>query len=289
MRVVLVVNPAAGGTVERTEELEAGLAVVGPVAVVAPASADSFAAELRRAAAGAGVIAVAGGDGTLNMAVNALADRLGEVAFALVPTGTGNDLARTLEVPRDPAEAARVVAAGRERLLDLGVARGPGVERFFVNACMGGFPVQVDEAIDEDTKRRFGAAAFWIGGARAVTDLRRSRVEVNGLEVRDCLAVGVGNGRTCGGGIEVWPDAEPDDGVLELCALPASNLAAAARLAVGVRSGNHRQIEDVVSLSGSEFEISSDPPIEINVDGELIGLRTPAQFAIAGKIRLMTS
>lgn len=244
--------------------------------------------DLAAAAVGADVVVIAGGDGSLNHAVNDLSARLDDVTFGLVPVGTGNDFARTAGIPDDPAEAARVVACGSARSFDVGRASGGGVTRLFVNACMGGFPVQVDEAIDEDTKEKLGPLAFWVGGAKAAAGIRRSTVTIDGIELPECVAAGVGNGRTCGGGIPVWPGADPSDGILDACALAAPNVAAALKLLLKVRSGGHEALDEVATTRGPRITIESDPPIELNVDGELPGLTTPATFEIAGQFALIT-
>jgi len=231
-------------------------------------------------------VVVAGGDGTMNRVVNALEARLDNVVFGLVPMGTGNDLARTLELPLEPVDAAKRVALGGVRAIDYGRATGGGVSRLFANACIGGFPVAVNEAIDEDSKRQLGPTAFWLGGAKAAAELERSTVRINGIEVADCVAAGVGNGKTAGGGIELWPSAAPDDGALNGCALPARNHAAALKLAALVKGGGHERLEGVVTEVGPTIHIDSDPPIEINVDGELVGLTTPATFEVAGRLRV---
>jgi diacylglycerol kinase (ATP) len=206
--------------------------------------------------------------------------------LALVPMGTGNDLARTLSLPLEPVDAARAIVAGAAGEIDLCHASGAGAERLFVNACMGGFPVEVNSAIDEDLKSRLGPLAFWFGGARAAAALTRTTVTMNGVGVDDCVAVGVGNGRTCGGGLAVWPRAAPDDGLLDGCALPATNHAAALRLAAKVRSGTHEELDEVRVERASSVHISSDPAVELNVDGELVGLRTPATFEVVGRVRI---
>lgn len=244
--------------------------------------------DLVDAARDADVVVVAGGDGSLNHAVNDLAERLDELVFGLVPTGTGNDFARTAGIPDDPAEAVRAVTAGTERTFDVCRASGGGVTRLFVNACMGGFPVQVNEAIDASTKDRLGPLAFWVGGAKAATDLRKSTVTIDGIELPDCVAAGVGNGRTCGGGIPVWPGADPSDGQLDACGLAVSSAAAAVRLLVKVRSGEHEALDEVRTSRGSRIELDADPPIELNVDGELVGLTTPATFEVCGTFRMFT-
>jgi diacylglycerol kinase (ATP) len=287
MRVLLVSNPSSGSSKrEIIDEIATILGRLGDVRRVEP-SLDSFDETLRAAARDSSLVVTAGGDGTINRTVNALADRLQDVRFALVPMGTGNDLARTLDIPMEPSDAAEAIVEGAERSIDVSAASSAGAERLFVNACMGGFPVEVDEAIDPDLKKRLGPVAFVIGGVKAASELERSHVKLNDLDVVDCLAVGVGNGRTCGGGIEVWPQADPGDGALDGCALPAANAAAAARLAAKVKLGSHADIEDVEFERATRIVIDADPPVEFNVDGELIGLKTPATFETIAKIRMV--
>jgi diacylglycerol kinase (ATP) len=253
---------------------------------VAPKTLETFASEVSEAARQAALVVVAGGDGTFNLAVNALSNRLDDLVLGLVPMGTGNDLARTLRIPRDPRVAARAVVEGAERAVDLCRARGGDVDRLFVNACMGGFPVEVNEAIDSDLKSKLGPFAFWVGGVRALKDITRYTVEMNDLRLEDVVAVGVGNGRTCGGGVEVWPGADPTDGRLEGCALSAAGVAQALELAAKVKGGRHTDRAGVETCSAARIEISGEPEIEFNLDGELVGLETPATFEVANKFTM---
>jgi diacylglycerol kinase (ATP) len=288
-RWALVFNPSSGSSGDEVDEVvRSTLAEQVDVHVVRSADADSFDDGVRAAARAVEVVVAAGGDGTLNWVLNALGDSLSEVTLGLVPMGTGNDFARTLGLPEDPREAARTLLGAEERTLDVARATGAGADRLFINACMGGFPVQANEAIDEDVKKRFGALAFWLGGAKALTELTRAKVTVNGRAIEDCVAVGVGNGRTCGGGLEVWPSARPDDGALDGCVLAASGIPQALMLAAKVKSATHEELDGVVTLRDATIEIDADPAIEFNVDGELPGLRSPATFRIAGRVRFLT-
>jgi diacylglycerol kinase (ATP) len=286
-RVLLVFNPTSGGADEDVQEAVHGaLASMGEVSVSAPEE-GSFADDLRSAAEGVDVLVVGGGDGTLNHTVNALEDRFPALVLGLVPMGTGNDFARTLGSPEEPLEAAKALLSATPRGFDLGRASGGGVERLFLNACMGGFPVQVDEAIDEKVKKRLGPVAFWIGGAKALGDLTPSTVTINGRELEGCVAAGVGNGRTCGGGVKVWPSALPDDGALDACALAVLNPAQGALLAARVRSGSHEGLDGVLTSRAATIEIECDPAFEFNVDGELVDLTSPARFELAGRVRFL--
>lgn len=287
MRVLIITHPTSGGSdAELIARIEAELARLGDTTVLAPESLDDFDDEVHQAARGAELVVVAGGDGTFNRTVNALHDGLEQLTFGLVPMGTGNDLARTLNLSREPLEAAAAIAAYRERAIDVGRASGPTVHKLFVNACMGGFPVDVDEAVDPDLKKRIGALAYWVGGAKAAVDFEPSTVTMDGIQVSHCVAVGVGNGRTCGGGIEVWPRADPDDGKLNGCALPAANYVAALRLGTRVRVASHEDLPEVRTCEGERIEIAAKPGIEFNVDGELVDLRSPAVFELVGRLKM---
>lgn len=283
MSTLIVVNPSAGGAAdvpldEMRSRVEAD--------VLSPRSPASFRAEVTAAARGADRIVVVGGDGTLNAAVNAFDYRFDSIRWGLVPAGTGNDLARTLDLPTDTIDALEVALGDRVREIDVGIARGPGVDRLFVNACMGGFPVDVDEAATDEMKAKFGPFAFWVAGARAATKMDRTTVTMDGRTVTDCVAVGVGNGRTCGGGIEVWPDADPSDGSLDACAFALPGPAAAAKLIPRLLRGTHEGIDEVATTRARRVTIESDPPIELNVDGELVGLKTPVTFEICGRLTI---
>jgi diacylglycerol kinase (ATP) len=287
-RPVLVISNSASGASDpdALAVIERELAGRGPVLSLSPDSVETFDREVAAAAGECDVVVVAGGDGTFNRALNALRDRLSDVSLGLVPMGTGNDFARTLELPRDARAAARLLVQEAEREVDVWRARSSGVDRLFVNACMGGFPVEVNEVIDESLKRRFGPLAFWVGGAKAASNLTRYDITIGGRSVPDCVAAGVGNGRTCGGGITMWPEADPGDGVLDACALHADSVADALKLVATVKSGGHVGLDEVTTLRGARIEVTSEPPIAFNIDGELVGLESPVVFERAGTVRV---
>jgi diacylglycerol kinase (ATP) len=286
--VLLVRNPASGGAkADAYQEIEEVLGDLGDVSVCEPPSAEEFAADVRSAAEAADLVVVAGGDGTLNGTVNAMGSRLQSLTFAVIPLGTGNDFARTMGFAGDPLDAARGLGSGEERHVDVCKASGAGVERLFINACIGGFPVEVDRELDEGVKKKLGPLAFVVGGIKALPGLERSSIALNGEDVADCIAVGVGNGRTCGGGVEVWPSARPDDGSLDGVALCASNVAQAVAMGAKVKGGRHEGADGVVMTRAEKVTVSAEPAIEFNVDGELLGLKTPATFEVVDRLRLL--
>ena len=287
-RVVVVSNSSSGGSDEELlDRIGERLSVLGEIERVEPQSVESFGDEVRAAlASDQDLIVAAGGDGTMNCLLNGFEGDLAGRTFGLVPMGTGNDLARTLAIDPDPVAAADQIVAGTEVDLDVGRATGGEVTQLFINACMGGFPVKVNKAIDGDVKERFGPLAFWVGGLRAAADLTRWQVKVGDDAYDDVVAIGVGNGKTAGGGITVWPDAVPDDGALDLCILPAEGVGSALRIAASVKRGAHREIEGVVFKRAARFEISAYPELEFNCDGELIELTAPVTFELVDRLRM---
>jgi diacylglycerol kinase (ATP) len=287
VNILVLTNKASGSADDQAlVDIEKGLAPLGDVEHFSPSSKESLDEETRAAVKGKDLVVIAAGDGTVNCVLNALGDSLDPHTFAVIPMGTGNDFARTLGMPDDPGEAASAIANGRETEVDYGKASGGGVTRLFLNACMGGFPTAVDEAVEGKIKKLFGPLAFWVGGVKAATDFSTSLVNVGGTRIDACVAVGVGNGRTAGGGIQVWPDADPGDGELDVCAISAPSITKALAIAAKTRSGEHVNRPEVFMNRTHSVRIEADPEVEFNVDGELVGLKTPAEFLVAGGIKL---
>jgi diacylglycerol kinase (ATP) len=286
-RVLLILNRASGSAGDVDEaSLIAALGGDSRVTAISPEAGD-LDHEVSEAADGADLIVVAGGDGTLHAVVHALGDLVHHVGLGVIPMGTGNDFATTVGMPDDPLDAAHALSSGRDRAIDVALAEGDdGVRRRFLNASIGGFPVAVDDAVSDRLKRSVGAAAYTIAGAKVATDLPRFTVTIGDRVVEDCVAAGVGNGRTVGGGIPMWPDADPSDGLLDGCAVPASGVVDAMRLGARVRGGRHDELADVVTLQAPEIRVESEPEMEMNVDGELVGIYTPVTFRIDGTVTM---
>jgi YegS/Rv2252/BmrU family lipid kinase len=240
-------------------------------------------------ASGARTVVVGGGDGTLSAAAGLLAGT--GAALGVLPLGTANDLARTLHVPDDLEGAARVIARGRTRTVDVGYAG----ERAFLNAASVGFSGAVTRRLNGGLKRVVGPLAYPVAGASAAGEGRpfRARVEIDGaVREQEALQIVIGNGRYHGGGRLVAPRAAIDDRRLDVYVVaaapgpragPRPRLRDLARLAAyGLRlvRGRHLEHPAVFHARGVRAEIRTDPPLEIDADGELVG-HTPARFRIA--------
>ncbi|MFI7439715.1 diacylglycerol/lipid kinase family protein [Nonomuraea indica] len=234
---------------------------------------------------------VLGGDGSLHCLVAALAGRgeLGSRTVGLVPLGTGNDLARALGVPLDPVEAARVAATGEPRSLDLLRDEDGGI---VVNAAHAGVGVEAARTAQplKPFLRRFAyAAGSVIAGVR--TRGVPLRVEVDGAVVADgrrrVLMVGVGNGRTIGGGTPITPDASPADRLADVVVSFATGPLRRLLYGVQLRLGRHTARADVVTVRGSRVRVSG-PPVWVNTDGELSGPYASRTWTVAPHAWRMT-
>ncbi|CAN5676004.1 lipid kinase [soil metagenome] len=287
-RVALITNASSG---KADDSLRAtiveSLGALGSIAVVTPSSLESFPSEVRAGTKDVDVVIVAGGDGSVNQTVNALGERLDDHVFGVVPMGTGNDLARTLGLDTDPQAAARALTGYVERSLDVGRASGAGAERLFLNACVGGFSVEVDEETSPELKKRVGPLAYWLAGAKVAARMPRTTVRMNDLELPSCVAVGIGNGRTAGGGIELWPDADPSDGLLDACGISVGGVRDAAKVMLKLPTGEIDEIEMTGCRRDCKIDVRADDAVEFNVDGELLGLTTPATFEVTGRLRIL--
>lgn len=272
-RLLVVTNAAAGSTDD--DRVAAAISVLEAAADVRVEQCAEP-GDLDRVLDGrqGRTVVLVGGDGSVHTAVAALRRR-GELSpdqpLGLVPLGTGNDLARTLGIPLEPADAALAVLDGSPHPLDLLVDDQDGVVVNVVHLGVGA------EAAERATglKDRLGKAAYPVGSVLAAAgptgwDLR---VEVDGSVVEvdgQALMVAVANGRTIGGGAEVAPDAAPDDGLLDVVVATSTGPLARLGFGVALREGEHVDRDDVTTRRGRTVTVSG-APFPLNADGELDG------------------
>ncbi len=305
-RVLVVANPRSrgGATAKRLPEIERSLRRHGLpyelVCTVRRGHASEIAASDR--ARGCDVIAVVGGDGTLNEVAQAFVDERGEPRagpdLALIPSGSGGDFRRTLDLSGDVDEAIAHVRFGRRRPCDLGVLHahdhgGRPIVRAFVNVASFGVGGQVDQIVDDAPKWIGGRAVFFLGTLRALATFTnpevRIRIDGAGFYEGKIFEVAIANGRYFGGGMKIAPHADPADGRFEVIAIGDLSRAQVLALSPKVYAGAHLGAQGVSVGSGRVVEAEAVHPwqsVLLDVDGEAPGRLPMRAVVLPGAITL---
>jgi YegS/Rv2252/BmrU family lipid kinase len=257
----------------------------------------------REARAGRRFVIACGGDGTVNEVANGIlragagAEPGGGAELGVLPSGTGGDFRRTLEVPARAADAARALREGETRVMDAGRvsfvnAGGEGESRFFVNVAsfgMGGDVVnrvKTRSGLPAGAARLLGGkASFAAAALQAALTFEKPTVRVSldgSAESRLTVAnFCVANARYFGGGMRIAPNAKVDDGRFDVVAV--GDVSALKVLANSYRLylGTHLGMQEVRHALARRVraESASDEVVKLEIDGELAG-RLPAEFEI---------
>lgn len=222
---------------------------------------------------------VAGGDGTVNAALQGLlrGDDGPKAPIGVIPFGTGNDFSKALGLGEEPEAAL-------DRLLDLRVIDvdvGLMNERPFINTSAGGFIADVSEIVTPALKDVAGKLAYLIGGARVLMSSEPIRMRLHlppdaSLDTPDADAVAdmqmfiVCNAPFIGGGYAVRPAAMIDDGLLDGLVVPRRSLLEFAAVLQRLAAAGGPANGDVQAFRASAFDLEFDRPIHVNVDGEVL-------------------
>jgi diacylglycerol kinase (ATP) len=213
---------------------------------------------------GADLVFVWGGDGMVQRCIDAAVGA--KVTIAILPAGTANLLATNLEIPKDLAQAVAIGLHGARRSLDVGVLNG---ERFAVMAGAG-FDARIMSGVDGAAKQRFGRLAYLASGARAMRGGRRQmKIKVDGVTWFNGKASCVlfGNVGTVTGGLCVFPDARPDDGLLEIGVVTAHRWSEWLRVLSRIASHAPEKSPMVTMTHGRKFTVRLDRPLMFELDG----------------------
>lgn len=275
MRAKLILNPVAGNDTAHGDlplinaRLRARTGSLDIVLTTGPGDAEGLA---RQAAAdGYDHLFVAGGDGTVNEALNgvaSVADGLSQVTFGILPRGTGNDFASAIGIPAAADEAVAALLRSTARLVDVGRMN----DRYFVNVSSGGFLAAASMATSERLKTLTGRLAYLIGGAQALLDYEpvRTRVALDDDALEASLyAFAVCNAPLVGGGRLIAPDAVIDDGLFDVCLIHAMPTVDFVGLLASVTAGEHVHDERVDYIRTGRVTLDFDRPVPLNTDGQV--------------------
>ncbi len=206
-----------------------------------------------------------GGDGTLHEVAAAMLEIQANASLALLPLGSANDFAKAAGIPLDPVEALGLLEQPAQ-VIDIGEMNGHP----FVNMATGGFGSKVTASTSEELKRVLGGGAYLLTGLTRFAEIHSAKGRFSGPGFDwegEFLALGIGNGRQAGGGQLLCPQATIDDGLLDVCIVPAP--ADAVGTLGTLLSGGLLGV-DAVSVSARVpwLEVEAPTAININLDGE---------------------
>lgn len=273
-RACVILNPEAGrGRGRRQRRALAGaLAAAGVEHTIRETGAPGDERRLAAAAAREGwpVVLVAGGDGTVHGAVNGLLGTDRPTALGVVPLGTGNDYARLTRIPAGGVGAAvRALTRATRRRLDVGRAD----TEYFANSLGLGF----GPAVLRQMQRLRGLRGFPLYLAAVVRAFGRFRPITVGIEAQEfqdtlpVMLVEVAVGTSAGGGFRLTPDADPADGVLDVCVIREVGWSQFLRYVPRVMRGTHGALPPVTLFRtrGLSCTLAAGAALEVHMDGEL--------------------
>lgn len=289
-RWTVMVNQNAGSTSVEKAAVAQALDLAGVDAVVeAPATVDEAKDAIRSAVEG-GVthLAVVGGDGSVNLAVNVILNMDAEPpVLGVLPSGTGCDLLRTFGIPQDLPGAAKHLATDDVYPIDVGVLEGSWGTRYFVNVAQVGVGAAA-AATAAKLPRRLGAARYSLAFAARLPRFPRARVSVT-TERRahesEALAVVMANAQFFAGGWNIAPKATLVDGVLDMQMIDCTKISA-PNLVPKIVRGTHLTDPAVRRFSAARYQIQTDIPWPVEADGDVLGNTPVSGHVVSAALRL---
>jgi diacylglycerol kinase (ATP) len=226
-------------------------------------------------------IILGGGDGSVSSTVDFLAHH--DITLGVLPLGTANDFARTLEIPSDLEAACETIAHGKVVDIDLGLAG----DNFYVNVASVGLGVEATRSLSPRLKKSIGPLAYPVAAIRTffkhepfAARLFFPDEDHEPVDYGRLLQVAVGNGRFYGGGMVIAPGAGIDDRSLDIYAIRLGRRRDLVGVARYLKSGDFVRNESVDHFRTRRVLLETEPELPVNVDGELVA-QTPEEFSVA--------
>lgn len=278
-KIGIVINPKSGGgrALEAWNELKVSFPDVIPYFTEKPAGGTESAQ--RAIDDGCSKVGAMGGDGTINEVANALIDT--ETPLVVIPAGTGNDYARTLQIPTDLRQALRLAYEGIEIRVDTGQVAG---KRHFVNIAGVGFDAEVMTRFNQPgmvqkflpTKARY---YFSILRTFAAYKGVMCNVTIDGAstKIENLLLLAVGCAQFYGAGMHILPNADLQDNLFDIVWGNNVKLAELSKLMDTIYTGNHLTHSKIKQAKGSEVVVECQPCSRFHLDGDVTG-ESPVTF-----------
>jgi diacylglycerol kinase (ATP) len=284
-KATLISNPKTGRYVSKRktiQQLASQLNALGVDVELKLTEGPGDAADIAAHAArnGSTDVIVAGGDGTINEAIQGMVGT--RARLGILPRGTANVLARELGLPMNVDQSLKIAAVGKSKRIHFGVAidETTGARRHFVLMAGIGLDASVVRRVQPSLKKRIGKGAFWLSGLShlASWEPKRFTLEIDGKQF-DATFAAIGKGARYGGDLMITPRARLEEPEFEVCIIETfSRLRYLQLLSYALREGMPRDKKGVQFVRTANVRAIGDVPVQI--DGELIG-HLPMRFEIS--------
>lgn len=282
MRTCIILNPHAGTIIAQPALLDRLRAVYGSDLWLTQQPHD--ATTLARTALQRGYerVVAAGGDGTISEVLNGLAPQFERVQFGILPVGTANDFARSIDLPVDFEAALALLSSGVTRKLDLVQITTDSV-CYCINVSAGGISGMFNELAADAVDTTWRPLAYLRAAMQMVSHLTAYHTIVTyddeppfTISLSNLV---IANGRYVAHGVPIAPTAEVDDGWLDVILFRAATVPELVVLTPQVIQGQHLDNDQVVFRRARRIVVQSDPPMWLSVEGEVLGM-TPVTYQI---------
>lgn len=211
---------------------------------------------------------ISGGDGTINLIVNTMLKNNITLPVGIIPSGTCNDFARSLNIPSDMKRCLDIILAGKTADIDLGLINE---EKYFLNTCAGGIFVDVSFNTSSELKRNIGPLAYYIKALSEVTNIKPVRLKINTdwetIE-QEFLLFLIVNGKHAGGFSNVIEKADISDGLMDILLIKNCSHMDLPGLLFKVLSNDFLNDKNVLWLRTKKCLIEGSIDVALSIDGE---------------------
>lgn len=232
-------------------------------------------------------VIVAGGDGTINICVNAMIRHNIDLPLAIFPAGTANDFASYFGLPKEIDKLIDIALGNKFTYADVGKCN----DKHFINVAALGNLVDVSQKTDPNLKNTIGIFAYYLRGASEVVNLKAIPIKLTTPEAvyeEEMFFMVVMNGESAGGFKNLSPESNINDGKLNVIVFKKMPILELAPALLGVLSGQHIKNKNVLTFETSQLTIESTEDVSTDVDGEH-GEKLPLEFnVLKKKLRILT-
>lgn len=212
-------------------------------------------------------VIAAGGDGTINQVVNAMMRNGCDLPLAIFPAGTANDFAYYFDLPHDIESMIDIALGEHYTYADVGKAN----EKYFINVAALGFLVDVSQKTDPNIKNTLGVISYYLKGMSEIPNLRpiETKVRTDDMMLNEKIYfMLIMNGKSAGGFKRIAPEAEINDGLLDVMMFKEMSVLDMAPLLFKVMTGDHIENDNVIFFQTNKLYIEADQEVGTDVDGE---------------------